>query len=126
MGAPPRLGLLERSLQATHRRSCSHIMVHDARRDTRRRHWRCAAVAVLATLLSTTLGACRDAAGIGDDSYDIAFDFSSDYQGWIAGFTDYPVGKEAEWAIGSSLAALPAPLDGSRKGILLSGENHSD
>jgi hypothetical protein len=101
-------------------------MVHDAGRDARRRHWRRAAVAVLAVLLVPTTGACRDAAGISDDSYDISFDFSSDYQGWIAGFADYPVGKEAEWAIGSSLAALPAPLDGSRKGILLSGENHSD
>ena len=98
-------------------------MVHDAGRDARRRQWRRATVAVL---LATTTSACRDAAGISDDSYDISFDFSSDYQGWVAGFADYPVGKEAEWAIGSSLAALPAPLDGSRKGILLSGENHSD
>jgi hypothetical protein len=76
--------------------------------------------------LVAAVGACSDSAGISDDSYDIAFDFSSDYQGWAAGFADYPVGKETEWAIGSSLAALPAPLDGSRKGILLSGQNHSD
>ena len=92
-------------------------------RDTRRHHWLRAAVAVL---LVTTGSACSDATGISDDSYDISFDFSSDYPGWIAGFTDYPVGKETEWAIGSSLAALPTPLDGSRKGIRLSGENHSD
>jgi hypothetical protein len=36
------------------------------------------------------------------------------------------VGKEAEWAIGSSLAPLPAPLDPTRNGILLTGANHSD
>jgi len=74
----------------------------------------------------TALVACGDSTGVSDDNYDIEFDFSSDYQGWVAGFADYPVGKEAEWAIGSSLASLPAPLDASRKGILLSGANHSD
>ena len=38
--------------------------------------------------------------GVSDNSYDIAFDFSNDFQGWVAGFTDYPVGKETEWALG--------------------------
>jgi hypothetical protein len=47
-------------------------------------------------------------------------------QGWSYGFTDYPVGKEAEWKLSSSLAPLPTPLDASRRGILLTGENHSD
>lgn len=70
--------------------------------------------------------ACGDSTGVTDDTFDIEFDFSSDYQGWVAGFSDYPVGKEMEWAIGSSLAALPAPLDVSRKAIRLTGENHSD
>ena len=69
---------------------------------------------------------CGDSVGAADDSFDIEFDFSSDYQGWAPGFADYPVGKEAEWGIASSLAALPAPLDQSRKGILLTGTNHSD
>lgn len=72
------------------------------------------------------LGACGDSAGIADNELDIEFDFSNDYQGWVAGFSDYPVGKENEWAIGSSLAALPAPLDASRKAIRLTGANHSD
>src|SRR6188474_943652 len=78
----------------------------------------------IATIMA--LVACGDSTGVADDNYDIEFDFSSDYQGWVAGFADYPVGKEMEWAIGSSLAPLPAPLDASRKGILLSGVNHSD
>ena len=72
------------------------------------------------------LVACGDSTGVADDNYDIEFDFSNDYQGWVAGFADYPVGKETEWAISSSLASLPAPLDASRKGILLTGVNHSD
>ena len=91
-----------------------------------RRVWPRIAIAMLSAVFATTIGACGDSTGMSDDSYDIAFDFSSDYQGWVAGFTDYPVGKEAEWAIGASLAALPAPLDVSRKGIRLSGENRSD
>jgi hypothetical protein len=80
----------------------------------------------MAALAAVTLLACGDSAGLSDNSYDITFDFSNDYQGWVAGFADYPVGKEAEWAIGASLAALPAPLDASRKGIRLTGDNHSD
>jgi len=82
---------------------------------------RIAGIATIAALV-----ACGDSTGTGDNNYDIEFDFSSDYQGWVAGFADYPVGKETEWAIGASLAPLPAPLDGSRKGILLTGMNHSD
>ena len=75
--------------------------------------------------MAATLG-CGDSVGLSDDRYDIQFDFSTDYQGWAPGFADYPVGKETEWAIGSALAPLPAPLDPSRKGILLTGANHSD
>ena len=82
--------------------------------------------ALVAALTAVAIMACGDSVGIRDDSYDIEFDFSADYQGWTAGFADYPVGKEAEWAIGSALAPLPAPLDPSRKGILLTGDNHSD
>jgi hypothetical protein len=83
--------------------------------------------AALAALVATTvLAACADSAGIEADNYDIEFDFSNGQQDWAAGFVDYPVGKEIEWALSSSLAPLPAPLNGSRKGILLTGANHSD
>ena len=78
-------------------------------------------------LAATTLSACGDdALGVGNDDYEIEFDFSNGQQEWVAGFADYPVGKEAEWGISSSLAPLPAPLNTSRKGILLTGVNHSD
>ena len=92
--------------------------------DHRRRLWR---AATLASLVSAgALAGCGDSVGARDDSFDVSFDFSNDYQGWVPGFVDYPVGKEAEWAIGSSLAPLPVPLDPARKGILLTGANHSD
>src|SRR5688500_19968499 len=81
---------------------------------------------VVSAAAVAALIACGDSTGIGDDNYDIEFDFSNDYQGWVAGFADYPVGTEVEWGIGSSLATLPSPLDVSRKGILLTGTNHSD
>jgi hypothetical protein len=81
---------------------------------------------IVAVASAFALAACGDSVGMSDDSYDLQFDFSSDYQGWSPSVADYPVGKEDEWAIGSSLAPLPAPLDPSRKGILLTGTNHSD
>ena len=82
--------------------------------------------ALAALVVSATLAACADSTGVADDNYDIEFDFSNGQQDWVAGFVDYPVGKETEWALSSSLAPLPAPLNGSRKGILLTGTNHSD
>ena len=82
--------------------------------------------ATLAAAIVVMLAGCGDSTGPADDSYDIQFDFSTDIQGWTPGFADYPVGAEAAYALGASLAPLPAPLDGSRKGILLTGANHSD
>ena len=93
------------------------LTIHQVRR---------AIAAVIAIVLMVTVGACADSTGIGDDNYEIEFDFSNGQQEWVAGFVDYPVGKEGEWAISSSLAPLPAPLNTSRKGILLTGVNHSD
>jgi len=98
-------------------------MMLDAGRHGR---WLCRAAAVSSLVCAAALAGCRDSVGATDDSFDVAFDFSHDYQGWVPGFVDYPVGKEAEWAIGSSLAPLPAPLDPTRNGILLTGANHSD
>ena len=82
--------------------------------------------AVFAVVASGALAGCGDDTGLTDNSYDIDFDFTNGIQGWVAGFADYPVGKEAEWGLSSSLAALPLPLDVTRKAILLTGTNHSD
>ena len=79
-----------------------------------------------ATAGCVALAACGDSTGVADTSYEITFDFTNGLQGWVAGFADYPVGKETEWGLSSSLAALPLPLDITRKGILLTGANHSD
>ena len=98
-------------------------MLHHARRNARRRAFAIRRVAVASAV---ALAACGDSVGTSDDSFDLEFDFANDYQGWSPSFADYPVGKENEWALGASLAPLPAPLDPSRKGILLTGVNHSD
>ena len=92
----------------------------------RHRRRLCRAVALASLVSAATLAGCGDSVGASDDSFDVVFDFSNGYQGWVPGFVDYPVGKETEWAIGSSLAPLPAPLDPARRGILLTGANHSD
>ena len=91
-----------------------------------RRYARPTGAIIVAVASALALTACGDSVGMSDDSYDLQFDFSGDYQGWSPSFADYPVGKEDEWAIRSSLAPLPPPLDPSRKGILLTGTNHSD
>ena len=81
---------------------------------------------LLLAFATVALAGCGDSVGATDDSFDLEFDFSSGVQGWVAGFSDYPVGKEGEWKLAWTLAPLPAPLDGTRKGILLTGENGSD
>jgi len=106
---------------ATRRRTTSLILDADGRRLTRRN-----ATRAFAVLLVAAFAACSDSAGLVDGEIQLEFDFSKGIQGWVAGFADYPVGKETEWAIGSSLAPLPAPLDASRSAILLTGVNHSD
>jgi hypothetical protein len=98
------------------------MLLHAGRYARRRR----IAIRLVAVASAVALTGCGDSVGASDDSFDVEFDFSNDYQGWSPSFADYPVGKENEWAIGSSLAPLPAPLDPSRKGILLTGVNHSD
>jgi hypothetical protein len=106
-----------------------HTARHSPDRDSSRGAQRSPArhaAATLATFALITLAACSDSVGIGDNNVELEYDFSTGYQGWVAGFSDYPVGKEAEWGINSSLAALPLPLDITRRGILLTGVNHSD
>jgi hypothetical protein len=135
MASDPRLGVVSagvpRNVVTTDKTSIPRkqllyvLMSFDALMHSRRRA-RGLATGIMVALTMAALTGCGDSAGPSDDSFDIQFDFSNDYQGWAPGFSDYPVGKETEWAIGSSLAPLPAPLDGSRKGILLTGQNHSD
>lgn len=78
------------------------------------------------TALFAVLTACSDATATTGDSVELEYDFATGYQGWVAEFADYPVGKEDDWQLESSIAALPLPLEITRRAILLSGVNHSD
>lgn len=55
-----------------------------------------------------------------------AFDFARGTQGWIAGFTDYPPGREEDMELLADHRPLPAPLDQLRGGLFISGRNRSD
>jgi hypothetical protein len=54
------------------------------------------------------------------------FDFSADCAGWVPGFADYPPGQDAFYHLVAGVRALPAPLDTTKKGLFISGDNHSD
>lgn len=56
----------------------------------------------------------------------LLFDFEDGPQGWQAGFSDYPVGEELFYELGSGHGPLPAPLDGSKSAFRIQGHNHSD
>lgn len=73
-----------------------------------------------------SLAACDDHTGPDDGSVRLAFDLNTGAQEWEAGFADYPVDGEEDHELESDHKALPAPLDPARKGIYISGNNHSD
>jgi hypothetical protein len=54
-----------------------------------------------------------------------AFVFSAGPQGWIPGFADYPSDNAAFYELVADYRPLPAPLDGSRRALYLSGFNAS-
>lgn len=54
------------------------------------------------------------------------YSFSRGTEGWIGGFSDYPVTEESFYELAWGWENLPNPIDGWTKGIYLSGNNHSD
>jgi hypothetical protein len=56
----------------------------------------------------------------------LEFDFESGPQGWTAGFTDLPDPPVADFETHAEAKPLPAPLDQSRRGFMITGTNHSD
>lgn len=54
------------------------------------------------------------------------FDFESGPQGWRAGFSDYPIGKEDFYELGRSHRFLPGTIAPGSRGVRLQGNNHSD
>ena len=54
------------------------------------------------------------------------FEFESGPQGWVGGFADYPAGEEEFYELEWDHSPLPAPLDPTRSGLRMQGNNHSD
>lgn len=57
---------------------------------------------------------------------DFNFNFSKGHDGWVADFADYPVGEEVFYELNWGWTTLPYPLPENEKGMVLSGNNHSD
>ena len=55
----------------------------------------------------------------------LRFDFAQGNQGFVAGFTDYPVGEETFYELQSELRPRPPNL-GQATSLFISGNNHSD
>lgn len=55
----------------------------------------------------------------------IDFTFNNGADGWLAGFSDYPVNPTADYQLTSGISLLPSPLN-SISGFNLSGKNRSD
>ncbi len=79
----------------------------------------------LLTLVVLALSACDDSTGP-DGLIRHTFDFQTGTQGWQAIFADYPVGGEAQFRLDADHKPLPAPLDATRKGFFITGDNRSD
>lgn len=58
--------------------------------------------------------------------YHFDFNFTDSHQGWIGDFADYPIGEEEFYELSWGWTNLPLPLEENKKGMVLSGNNHSD
>lgn len=61
-----------------------------------------------------------------NDRVTYSYDFSTDTEGWIGDFADYPAGEEEFYQLEFGHSGLPDPLDNSEGSLKLSGNNHSD
>lgn len=53
--------------------------------------------------------------------------FESTAKGWIVDFADYPLSPDSvKYNLDFGITNLPSPLDVSKKGLRVSGKNHSD
>jgi len=53
-------------------------------------------------------------------------DFNQGTDGWMAVFAEYPYEDSVFYELASGIKTLPPPLDQTKKGFMLSGNNHSD
>lgn len=81
-------------------------------------------IAVLITLL---FNGCSLSDPDGIDIYSDYYDFNEGMQGWTVDFADYPAGEDDSvgYELNFSYTNLPGTL-ASLKGIMMSGNNHSD
>lgn len=56
----------------------------------------------------------------------LSYDFSSDTEGWLGDFADYPVGEDSFFELVYRHDSLPSPLDSTDGSLMLSGANRSD
>lgn len=76
--------------------------------------------------LMFTAMACSEDNSVDRSHVVIEDNFNASTKDWVGGFSDYPVGVEEDWGFSVSHAKLPAPLDSTKRGIRISGSNHSD
>ena len=76
-------------------------------------------------IAAATLMSCSD-----NDSFPTRFvlsdKFTTNSQGWVGDFADYPTTDSVFYELSYSHTKLPAPLDTAKKALRISGNNHSD
>ena len=78
-------------------------------------------------MLATALTACKKNNDSAPAPIILNDKFETSAQGWTGDFADYPSDSAPDfYKLSFSSALLPAPLDQTKKGIRISGINHSD
>lgn len=57
---------------------------------------------------------------------EFSFTFEENFEGWISGFSDYPVDEEDFFNLAAEHKTLPAPLNADSGSINIRGDNRSD
>src|SRR4051812_16315282 len=78
-------------------------------------------------VLSAVFVACKKKSEINKPETIVDDRFDASANGWTGDFADYPSNRNVDdFELSLSSAALPSPLDGTKKGIRISGFNRSD
>lgn len=56
----------------------------------------------------------------------VEYEFEENPENWLGGFSDYPAGEEEFYELDFDYQTLPAPLDTTKRALMISGNNHSD
>ncbi|WP_026998047.1 hypothetical protein [Flectobacillus major] len=75
---------------------------------------------------AATMMACSDDNVSTPTKFILEDKFDTSAQGWVGDFADYPVTDSVFYQLSYSHTKLPAPLDSTKKGLRISGSNHSD